>query len=111
VKGAKRLGVPVCNWLTAEQSKRLLLTANSTSLRGKRDYATLAILLGCGLRRAELTAVNPPPGFPMSGLSGALAEIKNLPRPVVDFLAVKAQAIHKDQQAKTRRFILSFQST
>ncbi len=57
VKGAKRLGVPVGNWLTAEQGKRLLLTAEGTSLRGKRDYATLAILLGCGLRRAELTAL------------------------------------------------------
>src|ERR1039457_2637182 len=57
VKGAKRLGVPVGNWLSAEQGKRLLLTTDSTSLRGKRDYATLAILLGCGLRRAELTAL------------------------------------------------------
>jgi len=57
VKGAKRLGVPVGNWLAAEQGKRLLLTADSASLRGKRDYATLAILLGCGLRRAELTAL------------------------------------------------------
>ena len=57
VKGAKRLGVPVGNWLTAEQGKRLLSTADSVSLRGKRDYATLAILLGCGLRRAELTAL------------------------------------------------------
>ncbi len=57
VKGAKRLGVPVGNWLTAEQGKRLLLTADSASLRGKRDYATLAILLGCGLRRAELTSL------------------------------------------------------
>src|ERR1700722_6127225 len=57
VKGAKRLGVPVGNWLTAEQGKRLLLKADGTSLRGKRDYATLAILLGCGLRRAELTAL------------------------------------------------------
>jgi len=53
----KRLGVPVGNWLTAEQGKRLLLSADSASLRGKRDYATLAILLGCGLRRAELTAL------------------------------------------------------
>ena len=57
VKGAKRLGVPVGNWLSAEQGKRLLSTACSASLRGKRDYATLAILLGCGLRRAELTAL------------------------------------------------------
>jgi site-specific recombinase XerD len=57
VKGAKRLGVPVGNWLTVEQGKRLLLTANETSIRGKRDYATLAILLGCGLRRGELTAL------------------------------------------------------
>jgi site-specific recombinase XerC len=26
------------------------------TLRGKRDYAILAVLLGCGLRRAELAA-------------------------------------------------------
>ncbi len=35
---------------------RLLRTVDVGSLRGKRDYATLAILLGCGLRRAELAA-------------------------------------------------------
>jgi integrase len=57
VKGAKRLGVPVGNWLSAEQGKRLLRTVEVGSLRGKRDYATLAILLGCGLRRAELTTL------------------------------------------------------
>jgi integrase len=57
VKGAKRLGMPVGNWLSAEQGKRLLQTVDVDSLRGKRDYATLAILLGCGLRRAELTAL------------------------------------------------------
>jgi integrase len=57
VKGAKRLGMPVGNWLSAEQGKRLLRTVDVDSLRGKRDYATLAILLGCGLRRAELTAL------------------------------------------------------
>src|ERR1700722_15910197 len=57
VKGAKRLGMPVGNWLSAEQGKRLLRAVDVDSLRGKRDYATLAILLGCGLRRAELTAL------------------------------------------------------
>jgi integrase len=57
VKGAKRLGAPVGNWLTSDQGKRLFLTADGASLRGKRDYVTLAILLGCGLRRAELTSL------------------------------------------------------
>jgi integrase len=55
VKGAKRLGVPVGNWLSAEQGKRLLRTVDVGGLRGKQDYAPLAFLLGCGLRRAELT--------------------------------------------------------
>src|SRR5437588_7713007 len=57
VKGAKRLGMQVGNWLSAEQGKSLLRTVDVGSLRGKRDYATLAILLGCGLRRAEPTAL------------------------------------------------------
>ncbi|HEY2467602.1 MAG TPA: tyrosine-type recombinase/integrase [Terracidiphilus sp.] len=57
VKGAKRLGIPVGNWLSGEQGKRLLRTVDVGGLRGKRDYATLAILLGCGLRRAELTTL------------------------------------------------------
>jgi integrase len=51
------MGMPVGNWLSAEQGKRLLRTVDVGSLRGKRDYATLAILLGCGLRRAELAAL------------------------------------------------------
>jgi integrase len=57
-EGAKRLGVPVGNWLSADQGKRLLCTVDVGNLRGKRDYATLAILLGCGLRRAELATLS-----------------------------------------------------
>ena len=57
VKGVKKLGVKIGNWLTAEQGRRLLAAGRGDSLRCKRDYATLAILLGCGLRRAEVAAL------------------------------------------------------
>src|SRR6202166_2396522 len=54
VKGPKRLGVRLGNWLTAPQGKALLNIPVGSSVRGKRDYAMLALLLGCGLRRSEL---------------------------------------------------------
>ena len=57
VKGVRRIGVRIGNWLTAEQSKRLLAGADRESLRGKRNYAMLAMLIGCGLRRGELLAL------------------------------------------------------
>lgn len=58
VKGVRRIGVRVGNWLTAEQGKRPLSSADRDSLRGKRDYAILAMLIGCGLRRGELFALH-----------------------------------------------------
>ena len=45
------------NWLTAEQGRRLLAVFERGDLRGKRDYAMVAVLLGCGLRRAEAAAL------------------------------------------------------
>ena len=42
------------NWLTREQAKELLAIPNRSTLRGKRDYCILALLLGCALRRREL---------------------------------------------------------
>jgi site-specific recombinase XerD len=54
VKGVKLLGVRLGNWLTAEQGRNLLRRVDTEELRGKRDHAMLATLLGCGLRRAEL---------------------------------------------------------
>jgi site-specific recombinase XerD len=43
VKGPKRLGVRVGNWLTAQQGKILLGIPVGSSVRGKRDYAMLAL--------------------------------------------------------------------
>lgn len=51
VKGAKRIGMRLGNWLTAEQSRSLLQAPDAQSLKGRRDRAILALLLGCGLRR------------------------------------------------------------
>jgi integrase len=58
VKGVRRLGVRVGNWLTAERGKRLLQNPGPDSLRSKRNHAMLAMLIGCGLRRGELLALN-----------------------------------------------------
>jgi integrase len=58
VKGVRRIGVRIGNWLTAEQGKRLRAGANRDSLRGKRNYAILGMLIGCGLRRGELLGLH-----------------------------------------------------
>jgi len=57
VKGVKKHGMRIGNWLTAEQGRRLLAVFGQGDLRSKRDYAIVAVLLGCGLRRAEATAL------------------------------------------------------
>jgi integrase len=54
VKGAKRLGIRLGNWLTSTQGRELVGVPDRASAKGKRNYAMLAVLLGCGLRRSEL---------------------------------------------------------
>ena len=56
VKGAKRLGVRIGNWLSIDEAKALLQLP-SDGLRGQRDRAILAVLIGCGLRRAEVVTL------------------------------------------------------
>ena len=53
VKGLKKLGVRLGNWLTAAQGETLWQTPDREHLKGKRDRALLAVLLACGLRRGE----------------------------------------------------------
>jgi site-specific recombinase XerD len=54
VKGAKKLGMRLGNWLTVDEARSLWQLPSRHSVKGKRDRAILAVLLGCGLRRREL---------------------------------------------------------
>src|SRR5438445_753020 len=58
VKGVKKIGVRLGNWLTAEQSQRLWQVPGGERLKEKRDRALLAVLLACGLRRREAVELN-----------------------------------------------------
>jgi site-specific recombinase XerD len=57
VKGAKRLGMRVGNWLSAEQGKMLISAPTGFQLREARSRAVFAVLIGCGLRGAEAVAI------------------------------------------------------
>jgi integrase len=57
VRGVRRIGVRLGNWLTPEQSRRLLDRPMNATPSQLRDYAMLAMLIGCGLRRGELLAL------------------------------------------------------
>ena len=58
VKSVRRIGLRVGNWLTVDQSRNLLSKSTGDDLRSKRNYAMLALLVGCGLRRGELLSLN-----------------------------------------------------
>src|SRR5216684_2990795 len=58
VRGVKKLGMRLGNWLTAEQGETLWQSPDIERRKGKRDRALLAVLLACGLRRHEAVELN-----------------------------------------------------
>ena len=56
VKGVKRLGRKMVNWLTRNQAQYLFNAASKTNLRGWRDGAMVGLLLGCGCGARRLWA-------------------------------------------------------
>jgi len=58
VRGVKQLGRRSGNWLSLEQCSTILDVVTGGDLRAKRDHAMISTLVGCGLRRSELVALD-----------------------------------------------------
>jgi len=58
VPNMRQQGTRLGNWLTREQARDLLTVPDRSTLKGKRDYAILALLVSCALRRQELATLD-----------------------------------------------------
>jgi integrase len=54
IPDVRQKGTRLGNWLTREQAKELLAVPDRSTLKGKRKYVIIALLVGCALRRREL---------------------------------------------------------
>jgi site-specific recombinase XerD len=54
VRGAKVQGSRTGNWLTGTQAEHLINAPDTSTTKGRRDRAILAVMVGCGLRREEI---------------------------------------------------------
>lgn len=57
VKGGHQEGRRTGNWLTREEAQGWLGAPDRRTMRGRRDRALLAVLIGCGLRRSEASVL------------------------------------------------------
>lgn len=88
VPGARQRGTRAGNWLTREQAQALLDLPDGNTLKGKRDRALLALLVGCGLRRSEaarltLADIQRREGRPViADLAGKHGRVRTVPVPL-----------------------------
>src|SRR3977135_334843 len=81
-------GTRLGNWLTREQAKELLAVPDRSTLKGKRDYVILALLVGCALRRNELaeldveTIQQPEARWVLADLEGKGRRIRTVAIPI-----------------------------
>ena len=57
VKGVKSAGVRLGHWLDKDQAQELINAPNPKTLKGARDRALLAVLIGTGIRRSEAASL------------------------------------------------------
>jgi integrase len=58
VRSPRKLGQRVGNWLSLLQARSLLEVSDTLTIRGVRDRAVIALLMGSGLRRAEIAGLH-----------------------------------------------------
>src|SRR6266852_6409132 len=98
VKSVKSKGVRVGNWLTLRQAQALLSAPGVETKKGLRDRAILAVLLGCGLRRSEVSALTFSHVQQRDGrwcivdLKGKHGRIRTMPMPTWVKVAIDAWA-------------------
>ena len=58
IPNIRQKGTRLGNWLTREQARELLAVPDRSTVKGKRDFVILALLVGCALRRQELASLD-----------------------------------------------------
>lgn len=99
VEGLKAEGERTGTWLSKDQAQALLRLPDITTLKGMRDRAILAVLLGCGLRRteaAELTwdRIQQREGrWVLANIIGKRRKVRTIPMPSWCKVALDAWAV------------------
>jgi site-specific recombinase XerD len=96
VKSAKAIGVRAGNWLALQQAQVLLDAPDIRTIKGLRDRAMIAVLLGCALRRSEVAALTMAHIQQRDGrwcivdLYGKHGRVRTIPMPVWTKVAIDA---------------------